>query len=106
MFDIFPHILFYSINGLANWHDFPDITHNKSNKGGGQQYACDKMWLRHKKAFVFDEKTYFQNSMAQHCSRNCQGTSFLKPHILFYSNGLVIWHSLPNIVHIKTTNGQ
>ena len=26
---------------------------------------------------------------------------YLKPHILFYSNGLAIWHVLPNIRHIK-----
>ena len=25
----------------------------------------------------------------------------LKPHILFYSYGLVIWNSLPDIMHIK-----
>ena len=29
----------------------------------------------------------------------------LKPYILFYSNGLAIWHSFPNITHIKVNNG-
>ena len=26
---------------------------------------------------------------------------YLKPHILFYNNGLAIWHGLPNIRHIE-----
>ena len=30
----------------------------------------------------------------------------LKPHILFYSNGLAIWHSFPDIIHIKVNNGR
>ena len=30
---------------------------------------------------------------------------YLKPHILFYSNGLAIWHSLPDITHINFDNG-
>ena len=30
----------------------------------------------------------------------------LKPHILFYSNGLAIWHGLPDIRHIKINYGQ
>ena len=28
----------------------------------------------------------------------------LKPHILFHSNGLAIWHSLPDITHINVNN--
>ena len=30
----------------------------------------------------------------------------LKPHILFYSNGLAIWYDFPDITHIKVNNGQ
>ena len=26
---------------------------------------------------------------------------FLKPHILFYSNGLAIWHNLPDTTHTE-----
>ena len=29
----------------------------------------------------------------------------LKPHILFYSNGLAIWHGLPDIKQIKVHYG-
>ena len=29
----------------------------------------------------------------------------LKPHILFYSNGLAIWHNCPDITHMKVNNG-
>ena len=28
----------------------------------------------------------------------------LKPHILLYSNGIVIWHSIPDIMHIIINN--
>ena len=30
----------------------------------------------------------------------------LKSHILFYSNGLAIWHGLPNNGHVKVNNGR
>ena len=30
----------------------------------------------------------------------------LKPHILFYCNGLVIWHGLPDIKHNKVNYGR
>ena len=29
----------------------------------------------------------------------------LKPHILFYSNGLAIWHSFPDITHTEVNDG-
>ena len=29
----------------------------------------------------------------------------LKPHILFYSNGLDKWHGFPDITHINVNNG-
>ena len=31
---------------------------------------------------------------------------YLKPHILFCSNGLAIWHGLSDIRHIKVNYGQ
>ena len=31
---------------------------------------------------------------------------YLKPHILFYNNGLSIWHSLSDIKHIKVNHGR
>ena len=30
----------------------------------------------------------------------------MEPHILFYSNGLAIWHGSPNIRHIKVNYGR
>ena len=30
----------------------------------------------------------------------------LKPHILFYCNGLAIWHGLPDIEHNKVNYGR
>ena len=30
----------------------------------------------------------------------------LKPHILFYSNGLPIWHGFPDITHIEINNSR
>ena len=30
----------------------------------------------------------------------------LESHILFYSNGLAIWHGLPNNGHVKVNNGR
>ena len=30
----------------------------------------------------------------------------LKSHILFYSNGLAIYHGLPNNGHVKVNNGR
>ena len=30
----------------------------------------------------------------------------LKPHILFHSNGLAIWHALPDIRPIEVNNGR
>ena len=29
----------------------------------------------------------------------------MKPHFWFYSNGLAIWHSFPDITHSKVNNG-
>ena len=29
-----------------------------------------------------------------------------KSHILFYSNGLAVWHGLPNNGHVKVNNGR
>ena len=34
------------------------------------------------------------------------GASSPENHILFYSNGLAIYHGLPNIGHIKVNKGQ
>ena len=31
---------------------------------------------------------------------------YLKPHILFYSNGLAFRHGFPDITHIKANNGH
>ena len=37
----------------------------------------------------------------------CGGTlPCLKPHILFHSNGLAIWHGFPDIRHNKDKNGR
>ena len=30
----------------------------------------------------------------------------LRTHILFYSNGLAIYHGLPNICHVEVNNGR
>ena len=34
-----------------------------------------------------------------------QGISSLKPHILFYSNSLAIWHSFSDTTHTRVHNG-
>ena len=77
LLSLVPHILFYSYcNGLASWHDFPDITHTKGNNG-------------HQSAILnFIELNIFR---ANHS---------LKSHILSYRNGLAIWHGVPDIMHI------
>ena len=36
----------------------------------------------------------------------CKSDLTLKTSILFYSNGLAIWHGFPDIMHIKANNGQ
>ena len=35
-----------------------------------------------------------------------QGISLPGHHILFHSNGPAIWHSFPDITHIKVNNGS
>ena len=75
-----PHILFYS-NGLASWHNCPDITHMTVNNG------C-------------------QSDIFNFIRLNQQWTYHsLKPHILFYSNGLASWHNCPDITHMTVNNG-
>ena len=57
---------------------FPDITHIKANDG------------RMSAIFNLLELKFFRVYPS------------LKPHILFYSDGLAIWHCFPDITHIQS----